>query len=117
MTGSATNSGAVGRPVSQYPKQAVIVIHGIGEQVPMDSIRGFVRAVWETDDAVLNENDADPDEVWSRPDLRTGSLELRRITTNKANDRPPPISTSRIGPIFTQARLGTTSKAGSLACC
>jgi hypothetical protein len=37
------------RPVSQFPKQAVIVIHGMGEQMPMDTIKGFVKAVWETD--------------------------------------------------------------------
>ena len=32
--------------------QAVIVIHGMGEQRPMDTIKGFVRAVWETDDEI-----------------------------------------------------------------
>jgi hypothetical protein len=35
------------KPVSKFPKQAVVVIHGMGEQMPMDTIKGFVRAVWE----------------------------------------------------------------------
>jgi hypothetical protein len=37
------------RPVSSFPKQAIVVIHGMGEQAPMDTIKSFVRAVWETD--------------------------------------------------------------------
>ena len=30
-------------------KQAVVVIHGIGEQRPMDTLRGFVEAMIPTD--------------------------------------------------------------------
>jgi hypothetical protein len=33
-------------------KQAVVMIHGIGEQQPMDTIKSFVRAVWETDTGI-----------------------------------------------------------------
>jgi hypothetical protein len=29
------------------PRQAVVIIHGIGEQTPMATLRGFVRAVTE----------------------------------------------------------------------
>ena len=64
--------------------QAVVVIHGMGEQRPMDTIKGFVRAVWETDDAVARKDLSDPTQVWSKPDPRTGSLELRRITTRES---------------------------------
>jgi hypothetical protein len=34
---------------TQAAKQAVVVIHGMGEQRPMDTIKAFVQAVWETD--------------------------------------------------------------------
>ena len=71
-------------PHAHFPKQAVVVIHGIGEQAPMDTIKGFVRAVWESDPAVSRNDMPDPGEVWSKPDLRTGSLELRRITTRQS---------------------------------
>ena len=64
--------------------QAVVAIHGMGEQRPMDTIKGFVRAVWETDDAITRKGLPDPTEVWSKPDARTGSLELRRITTRES---------------------------------
>jgi len=31
-------------------KQAVLLIHGIGEQRPMDTLRGFVETVWTSDE-------------------------------------------------------------------
>lgn len=60
-------------------KQAVVLIHGIGEQVPMDTLRGFVRAVWTTDENVRNPYV--PDQVWSKPDTVSHNYELRRLTT------------------------------------
>jgi hypothetical protein len=69
--------------------QAVVVIHGIGELIPMDTIKDFVRAVWETDKDITKNNLPDPAEIWSKPDQRTGSLELRRITTREATPGPP----------------------------
>ena len=32
-------------PHAHFPKQAVVLIHGMGEQMPVDTIKGFVRAV------------------------------------------------------------------------
>lgn len=51
--------------------QAVVVIHGIGEQRPMDTVRGFVEAVL-------------PDTEWgqkyfSKPDKMSESFELRKL--------------------------------------
>ena len=64
--------------------QAVLVIHGMGEQIPMDTLKGFVNAVWRRDDVITANGLPDPTEVWSKPDARTGSLELRRITTRES---------------------------------
>jgi hypothetical protein len=64
--------------------QAVVVIHGMGEQRPMDTIKAFVKAVWETDAVITANNLPHPSQVWSKPDIRTGSLELRRITTRES---------------------------------
>src|SRR5262245_47549641 len=69
---------------AQAAKQAVVVIHGMGEQRPMDTIKAFVRAVWETDTVITANKLPHPSQVWSKPDLRTGSLELRRITTRES---------------------------------
>lgn len=68
-------------------KQAIILIHGIGEQRPMDTLRGFVEAVWGRDESVHHRY-GDPS-VWSKPDTISGSFELRRLTTgeNRSNLR------------------------------
>lgn len=61
-------------------KQAVLLIHGIGEQRPMDTLRGFVRQAW-----TLNTNahraGFDADAVWSKPYPLSQDFELRRLTT------------------------------------
>jgi hypothetical protein len=64
--------------------QAVVVIHGMGEQRPMDTIKAFVKAAWETDEVITANDLPHPSQVWSKPDIRTGSLELRRITTRES---------------------------------
>ena len=64
------------------PKTAVVLIHGIGEQRPMDTLWGFVRAAWTHDAELVH---ATRNEVWSKPELVTGSFELRRITTREAS--------------------------------
>jgi hypothetical protein len=68
--------------------QAVVVIHGMGEQIPMDTIKSFVDGVWQKDEVVTANGLPNPTEVWSKPDARTGSLELRRITTRESIQDP-----------------------------
>lgn len=60
-------------------KQAVVLIHGIGEQMPMDTLRGFIESVSEEGDLFYN-----------KPDLMSASLELRRFQArhNSAIARP-----------------------------
>lgn len=68
-------------------KQAVVLIHGVGEQVPMDTLRGFVRAVWTTNPGIIQPGK--PTGVWSKPDEISQNYELRRLTTaeNVRNQR------------------------------
>lgn len=63
------------------PKTAVVVIHGMGEQKPMDTLRGLVGALWTHDPDIAGEHAGT---VYSKPDPITGSFELRRITTRNA---------------------------------
>ncbi len=85
---------AVASPVSKKaphkPSQAVVIVHGMGEQRPMDTLRGFVHAVWSSDPTrappyARIPDPAQPDttinQSWITPDSRTRSHELRRITT------------------------------------
>jgi len=60
------------------PKTAVVVIHGMGEQKPMDTLRGLVSALWTHDPDIAGPRAR---AVYSKPDPITGSFELRRITT------------------------------------
>jgi hypothetical protein len=53
-------------------KQAVVLIHGIGEQKPMDALRSFV-------DAVLANEDENQETYWSKPDSMAELFELRRL--------------------------------------
>jgi hypothetical protein len=57
-------------------RQAVVIIHGIGEQLPMSTLRRFVAAVIEG---------SQPDGLrfYSKPDRISDTLELRRLTANK----------------------------------
>jgi hypothetical protein len=60
-------------------KQAVLLIHGIGEQKPMETLRGFVDAVWRRDQSIHHQFAGSG--VWSKPDMVSRSYELRRLTT------------------------------------
>jgi hypothetical protein len=53
-------------------KQAVILIHGIGEQKPMDTLRGFVAGV-------LGVPADGKEPFWSKPDPLSDLFELRRL--------------------------------------
>lgn len=60
-------------------KQAVLFIHGIGEQRPMDTLRDFVDTVW-TRNVEIQRNPADR-QLWSKPNTVSNSFELRRLST------------------------------------
>jgi hypothetical protein len=61
-------------------KQAVLLIHGIGEQRPMDTLRSFVQSVWTTD-TTLHKQHPNANAVWSKPYQLSENFELRRLTT------------------------------------
>ena len=59
-----------------HDRQAVVLIHGIGEQRPMETLRAFVRGLGYT-------------EFYNKPDRLSGSSELRRVTIHGTRHRPP----------------------------
>lgn len=88
--------GATSASPKRKWKQAVVVIHGMGEQIPMQTLRSFVEATWITDGELVEQRSSEKsaeeirqeNPVWSKPDRRNRSFELRRITTEEAkNDR------------------------------
>lgn len=60
-------------------KQAVVLIHGIGEQRPMSTLWKLVQTVWMNDPRP----DGKPRAVYSEPDEMSGIFELRRLSTNE----------------------------------
>jgi hypothetical protein len=86
---ASPTAAATDHPIAHFPKQAIVVVHGMGEQMPMDTIKAFVRAAWQTTTDMATTQLPNPTEVWSKPDVRTGSLELRRITTRQSIASPP----------------------------
>ena len=64
------------KPPSAGLKQAVVVIHGMGEQRPMETIRSFVNQVWKQDENLNNPH------FWNKPSSISESFEQRRLTTD-----------------------------------
>ncbi len=75
----------VGEPgkAPRAAKRAVLIIHGMGNQAPMTTLRGFVEAVWTNDPKLKKRGKP---RIWSKRDPISGSHELRRITTTKDRD-------------------------------
>ncbi len=64
--------------MANQKKQAVVIVHGIGEQRPMDTVREFVKTVWAKDHELSNTR------FWNKPSEVSNSLEQRRLTTDYA---------------------------------
>ena len=65
-------------------KTAIIMIHGIGEQRPMDTLRSFADAVLSATPPPEGKQS-----YWSKPDMISGSFELRRLNAYTASRQPP----------------------------
>jgi hypothetical protein len=61
---------------NRAPRQAVIVIHGIGSQRPLSTVKGLAAAL-------VGQN-----RPWSKPDLLSSSYELRRYQPPQTRNRP-----------------------------
>ena len=78
---SATKAAAAAETGKR--RQAVIIVHGMGEQKPLETLRGFVEAVWGA--RPTPQPKPGHDDVWLVPDSRSGLTELARITTRRSN--------------------------------
>ncbi len=72
-------------------RQAVVIIHGMGEQKPMSTLRGFVDSLTkhEANEKIKNgEIKAYEKNYWSKPDKMSESFELRRLVLAGKGKRP-----------------------------
>ena len=65
---------------ARIDRQAVILIHGIGEQRPMDTLRGFI-------DAIIARDENGDARYYSKFDADSDNFELRRLITRSARPR------------------------------
>lgn len=69
--------------MTAYVRQAVVVIHGMGEQLPLSTLTGFI-------DTALEPDAKGKRTYYSRPESVTGSYESRRfVAPVKINDQEP----------------------------
>jgi hypothetical protein len=79
-------------------KIAVLMTHGMGEQIPMETLRSFVETAWITNKTAYwseTPHDEKPEDIWFMPGEVAGSFELRRITTRHTNS---PTAPNKMGP-------------------
>lgn len=84
---SIDREAAEQRPREQIRRQAIVLVHGMGEQIPMETVRDFATAVWASDRDLHSDQEKKAGELFSVPDSTTGSRELRRISTRKSRPR------------------------------
>jgi hypothetical protein len=72
--------------VPPIKRQAIVVVHGQGQQRPMGTIRDFVEVLW-TANPEVEPKPGESRETWIVPDNKSGLYELQRITTPEHNDR------------------------------
>ncbi len=76
---AAGPAGGAAPGTTRPKKRAVVMIHGMGSQSPMETLRGLVQAVWTSVPALGKSGKA---LTWSQRDRMSDNLELWRITTN-----------------------------------
>lgn len=67
--------------VEPIKRQAIVVVHGQGQQRPMGTIRDFVAALWASNPDVTPDPPYTKDNTWIVPDNKSGLYEMQRITT------------------------------------
>lgn len=78
-TAEGPEAKVVTKPRPARRKQAVVIVHGMGEQRPLETLRAFVEAVWGSRPTPRPE--PSEDDIWLVPDHRAGLTELARVTT------------------------------------
>jgi len=69
----------VGVAMARKFRTAVLVVHGMGSQRPLDTVRGVINAVWFKDDDHTLGNE----KLWSHPEPSGVDLDLTVMTTNE----------------------------------
>jgi hypothetical protein len=87
MSASPSQSGPLAGQQSQAPhpptkKTAVLVVHGMGSQRALETVRGVVDAAW-LQDPCDPKSDKPPRAVWTHPEESGVDIDLSVMTTSK----------------------------------
>lgn len=74
--------------MSEKKKQAVVIIHGIGEQRPILTLRGFVEPLAEHLKKIRRQAREDESIFWEKPDPVSGNYETRKMVMRQGRDHP-----------------------------
>jgi hypothetical protein len=72
--------GAVDKIEPPVRRTAVLVVHGMGSQRALDTVRGVINAVWLDKDTEPGPNDK---RYWLHPERKSDDLDLSVLTTNE----------------------------------
>lgn len=67
-------------------RQAVVIIHGIGEQRPMKTLRSFVTSLLNYEKSSTGDTSKERT-FWTKPDRISNSYELRKISSKGSQDK------------------------------
>lgn len=76
----AVPDSASGAKPQQIGRQAIVIVHGQGQQRPMGTIRDFVDTLWRFNPQ-LGPIPVDGRPIWIVPDDKGGLYDLQRVTT------------------------------------
>jgi len=65
-----------------HKRTAVLVVHGIGSQRALETVRGVIRGVWLDSE---NPNDKGK-RIWTHPERDGADIDLSVMTTNEVPD-------------------------------
>lgn len=72
---------------SRRMRTAVLVVHGIGSQRPLETVRGVINAVWfDNDDHEIDAKAEKPKKIWSHPEPSGVDIDLTVGTTNAVEE-------------------------------
>src|SRR5437868_4064688 len=73
---------AESNPATGHKRTAILVVHGIGSQRALETVRGVMRGVW-----LDRDNPADKGKrVWTHPEKDVSDIDLPVITTSAVPD-------------------------------
>jgi hypothetical protein len=82
---SAARDDTARRVSGPHRRTAVLVVHGMGSQRALDTVRGVVDAVWLDKDEEPGPGDK---RYWLHPERKHDDLDLSVITTNEVKETP-----------------------------